>query len=64
MFLACGAQKENLMASNFSTSSNGNRELVIKPLFKKSDWANLLDTLFVSLGAWRGWKGLSLPSLL
>lgn len=45
MFLACGVQKENLMADNFNTSPNGNRgTLVIKPLFKKSDLANIANT--------------------
>lgn len=52
MFLACGAQKENLMANNCSTSPNGSTgTLVIKPLFKKCDWTNLSDIcLLLGLG--------------
>lgn len=65
MFLACGAQKENLMAADFSTSPGGNgRAFIIKPLFKKSAFTDLANTYLVSsfgatgleLITWRQWK--------
>lgn len=42
--LGCAAQKENLMADDFSASTNGSgMTFIIKPLFKKSSFANLTN---------------------